>query len=150
MRFQKASGSKNKGIEKENSLNPESSTLETVSIPHSLSPPGEVNFPETVIRDEQTQHAYSVVVSTSSHAEGAIEAHSDVTEVVQPLTVTQFASKLTDEEAVTKIQTAFRGYLVYFYLSACSSSLLFNGICSVSKNSVQPKHIKTRSRYLTN
>ncbi|KAL8094691.1 hypothetical protein AgCh_036276 [Apium graveolens] len=108
---QKANESKNKGIEKENSLNPESSTLETVSVPHSLPPPAEVYLPQNVIEDEQTQHASSVAVSTSTRAEGAIEAPSDVTEVVQPVAVTQFASKLTDGEAATKIQTAFRGFL---------------------------------------
>ncbi|KAK1389470.1 IQ-domain 1 [Heracleum sosnowskyi] len=106
-KIQKANGSKNyKGIEKA-----ESSTLETVSIPYSLPPRAEVNLPETVIEDEQTQHANSVAVSTSTRAEGAIEVPSDVAEVVQPVAVTQFASKLTDQEAATKIQTAFRGYL---------------------------------------
>lgn len=88
-----------------------------------------MNFPQTVIEDEQTQHAYSVAVSTSTRTEGAIETPSDVTEIVQPVAVSQLSIKLTDEEAATKIQTAFRGYLVYFYLSAFSSSLIFNGIC---------------------
>lgn len=129
LRFQKANGSKNKGIEKENSLNPESSTLETVGVPHSLPPPAEVNLTESVIEKEQRQHGYSVAVSTSTRAESAIEGPSNVTEVVQPIAVTQFASKLTDKEAATKIQTAFRGYLVYLYLSACTSFLIFNGIC---------------------
>lgn len=109
-------------------MNPESSTSETVSVPHSLPPPAEVNLPETVIEDEQTQHAYSFAVSTSTGTEGAVEVPLDVTDV-QPIAVTQFARKLTDEEAATKIQTAFRGYLVYLYSSACTSSLIFNETC---------------------
>lgn len=81
-------------------------------MPHSLPPPTEVNFTEIEIEDEQTKHANFGTASTSTLAEDAAEVPLGVTEAVQAVAVTQIKSKMTDDVAATKIQTAFRGYLV--------------------------------------
>lgn len=71
--------------------------------------------------NEQHEHAYSVAVATTVAAEPAVVAAQAATEVVRVTTVTRFAGKSREEAAVIKIQTAFRGYMVYviFFYSFC-------------------------------
>lgn len=60
--------------------------------------------------NEQNRHAYSVALVTAMAAEAAVAAAHAAAEIVRLRTA---ACKITKEEiAATKIQTAFRGYLV--------------------------------------
>lgn len=80
--------------------------------PHSLEIK-DVN-PET--DSEQNKHAYSVALASAVAAEAAAVAAQAAAEVVRLTAVTTTAPKMPassmEELAATKIQTAFRGYLV--------------------------------------
>ncbi|KAK1403425.1 Protein IQ-DOMAIN 1 [Heracleum sosnowskyi] len=103
-------GSKSKNsVENERSLNPEISTLETVSTPQHLPLPPEVQRTEVV--DEQAKYDYSVEDANTSSYVPAVEAPEVVGEVVRPIPVTRFTGMSREEVAAIKIQTTFRGYL---------------------------------------
>lgn len=65
---------------------------------------------------EQNKHAYSVALASAVAAEAAAVAAQAAAEVVRLTAVTTVAPKMPvssrEELAATKIQTAFRGYLV--------------------------------------
>lgn len=79
-----------------------------VSNPHPLPPLQNVRALE--LENEQTKHA---AVATAASTEAEMAATEGTSEVVQPTAVTQFDGKQREEVAAIKIQTAFRGYLVY-------------------------------------
>lgn len=88
------------------------------------------------VDDEQTIHAYSGTVSTSTPADTAVAAPEVVAEVVRPISVTQFTGKLKEEVAAIKIQTTFRGYLVCSSYSChlipsdqCCPICILNHVC---------------------
>lgn len=86
-----------------------------VSDPHPLPPLEDVKLSEVdvEVEDEQTKHAYSVAVASAAAAEAAVAATQAAAEVVRLTNVSQFAGKSSEEVAAIKIQTAFRGYLVF-------------------------------------
>lgn len=112
---QRANKSK-KLAEKEKSSTTEFSTLETVSTPQHLPPPPEVQTTEVV--DEQAKYAYSVEDANTSSYVPAVQAPEVVAETVQPMPVTRFTGMSREEVATIKIQTTFRGYLVYIFVHA--------------------------------
>lgn len=113
--FQRGSKSKN-SVENEKSSNPEFSTLETVSTPQHLPPPPQVQTTEVV--NEQAKYDYSVEDANTSSYVPAVEAPQVVAEVVRAVPVTRFTGMSREEVAAIKIQTTFRGYLVYFFVHA--------------------------------
>lgn len=113
--FQRANKSKN-SVEKEKSSSPDFSTLETISTSQHLPPPPVVQTTEIV--DEQSKYAYSVEDANTSSYVPAVEAPEVVTEVVRPTPVTRFTGMSREEVAAIRIQTTFRGYLVYVFLHA--------------------------------
>lgn len=94
----------------------------------------------TDAENEQNKHAYSVAIATAAAAEAAIAAAEAAAEVVRLTAGTNYSGRSREEVAAIKIQTAFRGYLVYFTLLFLKSQslrylflwlrLLFIGICS--------------------
>lgn len=66
--------------------------------------------------NEQNKHAYSAALATAMAAEVAIAAAQAAAEVVRLRAAVQYYSgKSKEEVAATKIQTAFRGYLVSIF-----------------------------------
>lgn len=103
-------------VENEKISNPEFSTLETVSTPQHLPPPPQVQTTEVV--DEQAKYDYSVEDANTSSYVPVVEAPEVVAKVVLPIPVTRFTGMSREEVAAIKIQTTFRGYLVYFFVHA--------------------------------
>ena len=66
--------------------------------------------------DEQNKHAYSVAIATAVAAEAAVAAAQAAAEVVRLTTVGHYHGKSKEDIAAIKIQTAFRGYLVWILL----------------------------------
>lgn len=116
--FQKSNKSKKKWFGKRKQLISDSTASGTATLP-PLRQHEEVEL--TNGENEQNEHAYSVAVATTVAAEPAVVAAQAATEVVRVTTVTRFAGKSREEAAVIKIQTAFRGYMVYviFFYSFC-------------------------------
>ncbi|KAF3786399.1 IQ-DOMAIN 1 protein [Nymphaea thermarum] len=69
---------------------------------------------EMKFSEAENSHAYSVAVATAIAAEAAVAAAQAAAEVVRLTTasVPRFSGKRREDMAATKIQTAFRGYLV--------------------------------------
>lgn len=65
------------------------------------------------IEEQQSRHAYSVAVATAAAAEAAVAAAQAAAEVVRLTALSRFPGKSKEEIAAIKIQTAFRGYMVY-------------------------------------
>lgn len=68
--------------------------------------------------DEQAKYDYTVEDANTSSYVPAVEAPEVVTEVVRAIPVTRFTGMSREEVAAIKIQTTFRGYLVYFFVHA--------------------------------
>ena len=69
--------------------------------------------------NEQSKHAYSVALATAMAAEAAVAAAQAAAEVVRLTSVPRYREKSKEETAAIKIQTAFRGYLVWMDYSFC-------------------------------
>lgn len=108
---QKSKKSKKQWFGKERPTVPDSPSLDTVTAPHPLSPPEEVNLNLTEVEDEQDKHAYSAPVATDVAAESPVAAVQAAAEVVPPTAMTQLTGEWREEVAAIKIQTAFRGYM---------------------------------------
>lgn len=94
----------------------DSSNLETVTVshPHLDVPVEEEKLTET--ENEQTKHAYNVAVATAQAAEAAVVAAHAAAEVVRLTAVPPaFPGRSREEGAAIRIQTAFRGYLVWLW-----------------------------------
>lgn len=79
-----------------------------VSNPHPLPPLQNMRMME--LEAEQTKYT---AVDTAAPTEAEMAATEATPEVVPPTAATQFDEKQQEEVAAIKIQTAFRGYLVY-------------------------------------
>lgn len=78
-----------------------------------MVPPAEPAKSSTVDK-EHTKHAYTVAIATAKAAEAAVAAAQAAAEVVRlTATTPPIASKSKEEAAAIKIQTAFRGYMVF-------------------------------------
>ncbi|GMP50503.1 hypothetical protein CsSME_00017097 [Camellia sinensis var. sinensis] len=108
---QKSKKSKKKWFGKEKPTVPDSPSLDTVTAPHPLSPPEELNLDLTEVEDEQDKHAYSAPVAADVAAESPVAAVQAAAEVVPPTAMTQLTGEWKEEVAAIKIQTAFRGYM---------------------------------------
>lgn len=80
----------------------------------------EANLKE--IEEQQSRHAYSVAVATAAAAEAAVAAAQAAAEVVRLTALSRFPGKSKEEIAAIKIQTAFRGYMVWFCIHHYSKS----------------------------
>lgn len=65
----------------------------------------------TEVENEQSKQAYSVALAT------AVAAAHAAAEVVRLSSLSRYPGKSKEEIAAIKIQTAFRGYLVYMFIS---------------------------------
>ncbi|KAL6494800.1 hypothetical protein OROGR_031600 [Orobanche gracilis] len=110
---QKSNKSKKKWFGKEKPSVSESPNLETIEVSHVPRPlPSLEDVKLADVENEQATHAYEVAVTTAAAAEAAVMAAQAAAEVAVRLTTfSQFAGKSTEEIAVIKIQTVFRGYL---------------------------------------
>lgn len=63
--------------------------------------------------DAQSKRVYSVALATAMAAEAAVAAAQAAAEVVRLTGLTHFPGKSLEEVAAIKIQTAFRGHLVW-------------------------------------
>ncbi|CAA2992549.1 Hypothetical predicted protein [Olea europaea subsp. europaea] len=79
---------------------------ETIQVPH---PP--LEDVKVEVKNEQTEHAYSVAVATAAAAAQA------AAEVVPHTTATQFTGKSKEEVAAIRIQTAFCGYQACYLIN---------------------------------
>ncbi|KAI4385725.1 hypothetical protein MLD38_003720 [Melastoma candidum] len=68
------------------------------------------------VEEEQSNHAYSVVLATAVAAEAAVAAAQAAAEVIRLTSVAGYSGKSKEEIAAIKIQTVFRGYMVCFAL----------------------------------
>lgn len=66
--------------------------------------------------NEQSKHAYSVALATAVAAEAAVAAAQAAAEVVRLTSQPRHLGKSKEEIAAIRIQTTFRGYLVYIYI----------------------------------
>ncbi|KAL6517338.1 hypothetical protein OROMI_033039 [Orobanche minor] len=109
---QKSNKSEKKWFGKEKpsvSGSPNLETIEVSHVPRPLPPLEDVKLAD--VENEQATHAYEVAVATAAAAVVAAQAAAEV--AVRLTTVSPFAGKSTEEIAVIKIQTVFRGYLFY-------------------------------------
>lgn len=115
--LQNSSGSKKKWFGKKK-LQTQDSYLETDNAPPPSPPPEEIIL--THVENIENNHDH-VEVATDLDAEVHVPAVQTQIAEVQVTAVVQFDSKVKDEVAATKIQTAFRRYLVgifcKFYLN---------------------------------
>lgn len=65
------------------------------------------------VENDQSRHAYTVARATAAAAEAAVAAAQAAAEVVRLTSISHFSGKSKEEIAAIKIQTAFRGYMVY-------------------------------------
>ncbi|KAL6545991.1 hypothetical protein OROGR_009865 [Orobanche gracilis] len=103
---QKSNKSKKKWFRKEKpsvSESPNRETIEVSHVPYPLPPLEGVKSAD--VENEQGTHAHEVAVATVAAAQASEEV------AVRLTTVSQFSGKSTEEIAVIKIQTVFRGYL---------------------------------------
>lgn len=98
-----------------------------VVVPLSHSPTEEVKLIEA--ENEQNRHAYSVALVTAMAAEAAVAAAQAAAEVVRLRAVVSCnnSGKTKEEVAAIKIQTAFRGYLVWSTLHILNLIVMKNG-----------------------
>jgi len=64
---------------------------------------------------EQSKHAASLAFATAVAAEAAVAAAQAAAEVVRLTSMPHYTEKTMEEIAAVKIQTAFRGYMVFNY-----------------------------------
>lgn len=95
-------------------MGPVSLPEETEVTPPHLPPNEDVKLAEA--ENEQSKHAYSVALATAMAAEAAVAAAQAAAEVVRLTSVPRYPGKSKEEIAAIKIQTAFRGYLVYLII----------------------------------
>ncbi len=118
--LQKSNKSKKKWFGKQHELDSDSTPLENVRAlspsppaPPVLPQPEEVKTIEAT--NDQNKHAYPVPIATAvaADAEPAYPPVETTMEVVRLVKVNKFAGKSNEEVAAIKIQTAFRGYMVF-------------------------------------
>lgn len=89
-------------------------TLPTTVTHHVLKEPEKLSVSDK----DQTKHAYNVALTTAKAAEAAVFAAQAAAEVIcltaaPPASAPVSAGKSKEEIAALKIQTVFRGYMVY-------------------------------------
>lgn len=99
--------------------------------PPPPAPPPQLKEVKTIdTTNEQNKHAaYSVPVATAEPVLTPVETTMEVVRIVK---ANKFAGKSGEEAAATKIQTAFRGYLVCFMYYAFSCSKQINNLSDSS------------------
>ncbi|KAL6977255.1 Protein IQ-DOMAIN 3 [Sarracenia purpurea var. burkii] len=107
----KAHKSKSRWFGKQRSLDSSGSPPPETAVSVPLNPPIE-EVKLTRAENEQNKHAYSVALATAAAAEAAVAAAQAAAEVVRLTAAVRYSGKSKEEVAATKIQTAFRGYLV--------------------------------------
>lgn len=106
------------GIGKHRDSDPSSSESFDNGVPSSAPAPPQPQAADVKVaaaENEQSKHAYSVAVASAAAAEAAVAAAQAAAEVVRLTAPPRFAGKSKEEVAAIRIQTAFRGYLVYYF-----------------------------------
>ena len=65
------------------------------------------------VEEMQRQHTSSIAIATAKAAEAAMAAAQAAVELARLTNATRFPGKSKEEVAAIRLQTAFRGYLVY-------------------------------------